>query len=114
MGVGTKRACRNGAVDTQHGPDVEGSSHPCTKGYYPKYGIFLTLTTTHVLIIHYTGICCKCAFCPIHIFLLCRLKTSQVTEIQNVHLFLDPLPWLQTNYFMHEVTDEDNLLPLFL
>jgi hypothetical protein len=26
----------NGAVDTQHGTGVEGGSHPCPKGYYPK------------------------------------------------------------------------------
>ncbi len=41
------RACRNEAVDAQHGTGVDGSSHPCTKGYYPKYR-FLILITTHV------------------------------------------------------------------
>jgi hypothetical protein len=27
-------------VDTQHGTDAEGSSHPCTKGYYPGKDFF--------------------------------------------------------------------------
>jgi hypothetical protein len=32
VGVGTKRACGNRAVDIQHGTDMEGSAYPCTKG----------------------------------------------------------------------------------
>jgi hypothetical protein len=41
----------NGAVDTQHGAGGEGSSHPCTKGYYPKEGIFLYFIATHTLLL---------------------------------------------------------------
>ncbi len=31
IGVGAKRACGEGAVDSQHGTGVEGSLLPCTK-----------------------------------------------------------------------------------
>jgi hypothetical protein len=43
VGVGTKRASENGAVDIQHGTSVEESSHPCTKDYSttPSKGFFL-------------------------------------------------------------------------
>ncbi len=39
--------------------------------------------------------CCKnsCVINPS--FLLRRLKINQVTELQNMHLFLDPLAWLK-------------------
>jgi hypothetical protein len=40
VGVGTKRACGNRAVDIQHGTDLEGSAYPCTQGY-PSKGFFL-------------------------------------------------------------------------
>jgi hypothetical protein len=48
----------------------------------------LLLTTAPVLIIHY--MCCKYAFCAIHIFLLCSLKINCVMKIQNMCLFLGP------------------------
>ncbi len=42
---GQKRASGKGAVDSQHGTGVEGSSHPCSKGYQPNLtrGFFLFL-----------------------------------------------------------------------
>jgi hypothetical protein len=66
VGVRAKRACRRGAVDSQHGSRVEGSSHPCTKGTTSSKGLCFCLITTHLLISN--GICCKYAFCAIHIF----------------------------------------------
>jgi hypothetical protein len=84
MGVGTIRACGNGAVDTQHEIDDEGSIHSCTKVYQPKKGIFLVCTTTHrMLIICYISckIFSKYASCAIHVFLLCRLKVNHMTDI---------------------------------
>jgi hypothetical protein len=43
--------------------------------------IFSNFIITHVLLI---VVCCKYASCAIYIFLLCRLKTNQVKEIQNM------------------------------
>jgi hypothetical protein len=39
LGVGVearKRLTGEGAVNTQHGTGMEGSSHPCTEGCQPK------------------------------------------------------------------------------
>jgi hypothetical protein len=36
QGAGQNETCGNEAVDFQHGTGVGGSSHPRTKGYYPK------------------------------------------------------------------------------
>ncbi len=40
---GGQKACVKGAVKLQHGTVVEGSSHPCTKGYTPSKGILFLL-----------------------------------------------------------------------
>ncbi len=45
--VRTKKACGNGAVDTQCGTDVDGSSH---LWLLPKLGIFLYFIATHGLL----------------------------------------------------------------
>jgi hypothetical protein len=90
FGVGVR------AVSSQHGTGVEGRSHPCTQGYYPKEGLFIfALITTDVLIIHvYTA---NMFFYAIHIFILCRLKTM---EMRNMHLFLDPTLVVITKFFL--------------
>jgi hypothetical protein len=61
VGKGAKRAYREGAVDSQHGTGLEGSSHSCT----PSKGI-LFLFVKHVPII--LCICRKCLFVVLFIF----------------------------------------------
>jgi hypothetical protein len=84
-----KGLCGNDAVVLSMG--LVASLH---KGLLPRGRDFLILITTHALIVRY--MCCKYAYCAIHIFLLCSLKINHMTEIPNKRLFLGPLAWLHT------------------
>jgi hypothetical protein len=99
-GFGGPKACGKGAVGSQHGTGVEGSSHPCTKGCHPKSGPFYfyfnSNTSANNLLY---SICCKYAFCAIHIFLLCMLKINLVTEVPNMHFILGPLSLVANSYY---------------
>ncbi len=37
---GSQKVLRETTTDSQHGTGVEGSSHPCTKGYHPFNDFF--------------------------------------------------------------------------
>jgi hypothetical protein len=77
VGIVTK-ACAKRVIDNQYVTGVEGNSHSCTKGYYPRKGFFFILYHTCAAICY---MCCKYAASAIHIFLLHCLKINHVTEI---------------------------------
>ncbi len=82
-GVEAKRDCGEGAADSQHGTDVEGSSHPCTKGYHPNYfkGLFIFYFDRYTCADNSLYMYVANIFCAIYIFLLCRIKINHVTEV---------------------------------
>ncbi len=41
VGVGTKRMCGKGTVNSQHGTSVERNSHICTKGYHSSKDLLI-------------------------------------------------------------------------
>jgi hypothetical protein len=98
VGVGAKRACGRGAVDSWHGTGGEGSSHPCTKTYLPLY---FTLIAKHsqVLIIH--CICCKYLF-VLFIFSPLQVKNQPCDEGTKHAFYLGPLAWLRTMLMLHQ------------
>jgi hypothetical protein len=53
VGMRAERVCGEVAVDSQHGTSLEGSLHPCTKGYHPREELFIfALITTDLSVIH--------------------------------------------------------------
>jgi hypothetical protein len=83
------------AIDSQHGTDVEGSSHPCTKGLSLQVSSFFVfaLISTHFLIIH--CIYCKYVFVLQYSYVSPLQGKHHMTRVQNMHLFLGSLAWLQ-------------------
>ncbi len=67
----------------------EGSLHPCTEGHHPPP--FFSFKP-HTLI----AVSCIKLFNFVYIFLLSRLKIKHVKELQNSHLLLGLLAWLQS------------------
>ncbi len=88
-GVRAKRASRKGAVDDlQHGTSVEGSSHPCTKGYHSQQGSFYFYLNCHTCAGNWLYMLQTCFLCYSYFYPL-QVKNNQ-------ELFLGPLAWLVT------------------
>jgi hypothetical protein len=96
-GQGPEYGLKNRAVDPEHGTSTGWGSHPCTKGYYAKYGgliFFLSLQFFY----HTCTECCKLPG-PKHICVSClqvRSKFYNVAEIWNLRSLLGPTVWLWT------------------
>ncbi len=90
-GLGTKRACGNGVVESQHGTVQREVRILAQRATTPNKGFKLP----HMYGSFY--ICYKYASCAIHLFLLYRLKINRVTEMQSMSLLFGPLAWLQAS-----------------
>ncbi len=80
--VGPKVLVVEGHVASQHGSGLEGSSHPCTKGYKAIFCHTCAAISLYVCVVNM--FLCYSYFSPK------QVKINHMMEVQNMRLFLGP------------------------